>query len=194
MDAKSCAMPAVGRTGGAAVCPKAGVAAANIANKRKTRGGTLMISSRFVIRPSATRNSSVDLAESEREARQRRCGERSLWPAFHARCPSVAARAGMHPGGALVGVDDPKLSDTVARVKSRLETLVVGEARGGNLDNKIGFAGIKLGEPHRRFLEQLLGKNRNVRLKHNCIGQLQCCLDADRQVVRQSPGDCDKQG
>ena len=55
MDAASCAVPAVGRSGGGAVCPKAGVAAANAAHKRKPRGRTIMILSGFVVRPSAMR-------------------------------------------------------------------------------------------------------------------------------------------
>jgi hypothetical protein len=81
----------------------------------------------------------------------------------------------------------------MARIKPPLETLVIGEARRGNLDDKTGFAGVEPGEPLRRFLEQLLGKNGDIRLEHDPIGKPQCCFDPDRQMVRQGADDRDHQ-
>jgi len=71
----------------------------------------------------------------------------------------------VHPGDALVGVDDPEFLDAMARIEPCLETLVVRNARGGNLDNKVGFAGVELREPGRGFPEQLLGKYGDVRAR-----------------------------
>ena len=34
----------------------------------------------------------------------------------------------------------------MACIEPRLETLVVGDARDGNLDHKLGFAGVELGK------------------------------------------------
>jgi hypothetical protein len=43
MDATPCAIPTTGETGGAAVCAKADVAAANVTHNRTSRGRMLMI-------------------------------------------------------------------------------------------------------------------------------------------------------
>src|SRR5260370_15226130 len=93
-----------------------------------------------IVRPCrcpARQYSLVDLAESDGVARQRRSGEHVLRLACFDRRPFVAARAGVNPRDARVGVDDPKLSDAVARIKSRLEPLIIGEARDRNLDNQV---------------------------------------------------------
>src|SRR5258708_36811085 len=99
------------------------------------------------------RRNSADLGEADRKARQRGRGERFLRTALDDRRPSVAARVGVHPRDALVGVDHPELSDAVACIELRLETLVVGNTRGGNLDNKMAFAGVELSKPRRRCPE-----------------------------------------
>src|SRR5258708_3217310 len=113
---------------------------------------------------SPSSGASTDLAESNREARQRRRSERVLRPTFDDRRPSISVWAGMHPGNALVGVNHPELPNAVARIEPRLEPLVIGEARRGDLDDEMGFAGVELGEPLRRFLEQLLGEDGDIRL------------------------------
>ena len=46
----------------------------------------------------------------------------------------------MYPGGARIGVDHPEFPDAVARIESRLEALVVGEARCRDLDHQLGLA------------------------------------------------------
>src|SRR5215471_11439773 len=92
---------------------------------------------------------SVDLAKPDRKARQRRRGERVLRPPFHDRRPTAAPRFGVDPGDALVSVDDPVLFDAVARVEWRFQSLVIREARGRNLDDEMGFAGIELSESGR---------------------------------------------
>src|SRR5215471_15629346 len=96
----------------------------------------------------------------------------------------------MDPGDTLVGVDDPVFSDAVTRVEWRLESLIVGEARGGNLDDEMGFAGVELSESGRRFPEQLLGKDGDIRLEQERICQAQGRFDANGQVIGQSADEC----
>ena len=134
---------------------------------------------------------SVDLVKPDRKAWQRQRGERVLRPPFHNRGPTAAPRFGVDPGDAFVGVDDPVLSHAVARVQWRFQGLVVREACSSNLDDELGFAGVELSESARRFPEQLLGKDGDIRLKQDRIGQAQRGRDADRQIIRQCTHDCD---
>jgi len=84
-------------------------------------------------------------------------------------------------------IDHPELTDAVASIEPCLETLIVGDARGGNLDDQMRFAGIELCEPAPRFPEQLFGKDSDIRLEHDRTSEPQRYFHADRQVIRQCP-------
>src|SRR5262249_14443815 len=96
---------------------------------------------------------SVDLAKLDRHGGQRRRCERLVRPVFDDRQPIIPAWAGIDPGDALVGIDDPIFLNTMARVDWRLDALVIGKAGMGNLNHKTSFPRIELSKSGCRLLE-----------------------------------------
>lgn len=72
----------------------------------------------------------------------------------------------------------------MARIRSRLESLVMGEARGRDLDDRTGLAGLEASE-RRRFPEDIPGEDGHVRLEHRHVVQAQRRFDIDGQIMRE---------